>query len=135
MTVADGQWIIVFGMHGVVGMVVAFGFLLIPILRARRHFKLLQNPKDQRLLAGIALMTAMAVLDLIPNGLFATYPYFLAGALAGSVEELRNWRRSPPPPSPPAWPSPFNPRAAKGRPCRQARASPPANAQMHRKAP
>jgi hypothetical protein len=94
MTVADGQWIIVFGMHGVVGMVVAFGFLLIPILRARRHFKLLQNPKDQRLLAGIALMTAMAVLDLIPNGLFATYPYFLAGALAGSVEELRNRRSS-----------------------------------------
>jgi len=74
--------------------VVAFGFLLIPILRARRHFKLLQNPKDQRLLAGIALMTAMAVLDLIPNGLFATYPYFLAGALAGSVEELRNRRSS-----------------------------------------
>jgi hypothetical protein len=34
------------------------------------------------------MMLTISVIDLIPNGLFSNYPYFLAGALLGLVQTL-----------------------------------------------
>ena len=36
---------------------------------------------DAKLVSGLSMIVAMAALDLLPNGLFSTYPYFLSGAL------------------------------------------------------
>lgn len=86
IAVADGHWIIVFGMRGLVGFLEAFGLLLWPLILLRRRWKTFA-PADQRLVVGFGLIVAIVTLDLIPNGLFSTYPYMLAGALLGVLHE------------------------------------------------
>jgi hypothetical protein len=88
MTVADGQWIILLGAHGVVGMFTGLGMLVLPVLRARRRLKAFSRPEDQRLIAGLTLTCAVTIFDLVPNGLFAYYPYLLVGALVGATDEV-----------------------------------------------
>jgi hypothetical protein len=90
LSVTDGHWIIRMSMNGIVGFVVAFAPLLLPVLWARRRLPAIREEKDQRLLAGVALMLTLLTLDLIPNGLFACYPYFIAGALTRRLRQLRD---------------------------------------------
>lgn len=89
ISVADGHWIIVLGIRGVAGMVSTFGYLLIPLFVARRRLRHVVDERDRRLVAGLAVIVAMVTLDLVPNGLFATYPFLLAGALMGALQETR----------------------------------------------
>jgi hypothetical protein len=104
LTVADGHWIIVLGMHGVVGMIVRFGILLLPLVALHRSLSRFSFAKDRRMVVGLAMICAVLCLDLIPNGLFATYPYFLIGALSGLLQEARrpgsSWSQAAPPPRP-----------------------------------
>jgi hypothetical protein len=86
--VGDGYWIIEVGITGLWGYVCSFGILLIPIFLARRRLKRIQSPPDRRLIAGTAFLLGILALDLIPNGLWAVYPYFIAGALAGLTRAL-----------------------------------------------
>ncbi len=88
-SVLDGYWIIRLSMNGIVGFITAFAPLLIPVLWARRLLPTIGSDKDQRLVAGVALLLTLLALDLIPNGLFAYYPYFIAGALTRRLRELR----------------------------------------------
>ncbi|MCB9604172.1 MAG: hypothetical protein H6720_27935 [Sandaracinus sp.] len=96
-SVADGHWIIVLGLRGVVGMFTAFSFLLLPLFVVKRRITLFADPDDRRLVAGLAVICATVTLDLIPNGLFASYPYLLAGALFGVLQEVKKrdseWRQ------------------------------------------
>lgn len=100
-TIADGYWIIVFGTRGVVGLVQAFGLLLIPIFAIRRVFSKLTDPTSRQLIAGFTLILAVAVLDLLPNGLFLNYTYLLSGALLGFAQEIKkrpgSWVPAPAP--------------------------------------
>ncbi len=102
IAVADGFWIITLGMRGIIGFLQSFGLLLIPILALWRVLPKVRDPADRRLLAGYGLILAVAVFDLIPNGLFSNYPYLLAGALMGFVQEIktrpRNWAPAYQPP-------------------------------------
>jgi hypothetical protein len=86
--VTDGQWIIIFGTRGVVGSIAHFGLLVLPVFIAMRRLKRIQDRRDQVMVAGLSLMLTVSVIDLIPNGLFSNYPYFLAGALLGLVHTL-----------------------------------------------
>ncbi|MBX3272397.1 MAG: hypothetical protein KF729_19210 [Sandaracinaceae bacterium] len=100
-SIADGHWIIVLGIHGVVGFVTRFGPLLIPVLLAALRLARFRFPADRTLVAGLTVICAVLALDLIPNGLFATYPYVLAGALLGVLQESARkggaWSKEPAP--------------------------------------
>jgi hypothetical protein len=80
-TVTDGAWIIVMGSQGAVGFVALFGMLVTPIFLAARRVRLIRNRQDRILLTTLSLMVAVTAVDLIPNGLFSNYPFFLSGAL------------------------------------------------------
>lgn len=111
LTVADGHWIIVLGLHGVVGMITRFGPLLIPLWLLYRRLSRLKTARDRTMVVGLGVICAVLSLDLVPNGLFATYPYFLAGALSGVLQELvrkgSSWS------TPPERSSPRRPRRAR----------------------
>jgi hypothetical protein len=87
-TIADGHWIILLGGRGVAGFLSTFLCVVWPIFQLRRRFARMASAADQRIMAGVALVLAFGTLDLIPNGLFSTYPYFLAGAASGLVAGL-----------------------------------------------
>lgn len=95
-SVTDGHWIVLFGMMGMVGFVTGFGMLLIPIFLARRRVRRILDKSDRMMIAGVSLLLGLIGLDLIPNGLFANYPYLMAGALAGVSRALARERRPAP---------------------------------------
>jgi hypothetical protein len=88
-SVLDGYWIIRMSMGGIVGFVTAFVPLILPVLWSRRLLPTLREERDQRMVAGVALMLTLLSFDLLPNGLFAHYPYFVAGALTRRLQELK----------------------------------------------
>jgi cell division protein FtsW (lipid II flippase) len=94
-SVTDGHWIIMFGILGAVGFVSAFGMLLFPIFVARRRARVLPDKMDRLLVSGTSLMIGVVAVDLIPNGLWADYPYLLAGALMGATRALLLERARP----------------------------------------
>jgi hypothetical protein len=87
-TVTDGAWIIAFGTQGAVGFVGSFGLLVIPIFLARSRLSRVADRTDRATLAALALAVAVPAIDLIPNGLFSNYPYFLSGALLSASRVL-----------------------------------------------
>jgi hypothetical protein len=91
----DGEWIILFAMRGAVGAGLAFMLLLAPVFLALRRLRRIPDKREQLLLAGLAVMVAVSVADLIPNGLFLNYPYFLAGSLFGLQKILTSAQRQP----------------------------------------
>jgi hypothetical protein len=88
--VTDGAWIIVLGAQGIVGFIAEFGLLVIPIFLAALRLKRIPDKQDRSLLATLALIVSITALDLIPNGLFSNYPYFLSGALLTLSQTLKN---------------------------------------------
>jgi hypothetical protein len=88
ISVTDGFWIIILGIAGLVGFLVAFGVLLWPVIWARRRLRNHGDDQDKRHLAGLALILALTAVDLIPNGLWCYYPYLFAGALMRRLREL-----------------------------------------------
>lgn len=96
-SVLDGHWIIRLSVNGVIGFVTTFGPLLIPVLWARRQLRKMGHPKDQVAVAGLAFTLTILSLDLIPNGLWAYYPFFLAGVLSRRLREVAAEERAVPP--------------------------------------
>jgi hypothetical protein len=88
ISVTDGWWIIQLGGRGAVGLACLFGFLLLPIVYAHRNLKKIPDKKDRMLIANLAIICAVYVLDLLPNGLYNTLPFFLSGALLGVTEGI-----------------------------------------------
>jgi hypothetical protein len=86
--VTDGYWIIVLCSGGLLRLVCSFGLLLYPVMRAARVLRRVREPGDRFLLAGLAVVVACHVFDLLPNGLGNPLVLFLAGALARLNLEL-----------------------------------------------
>jgi len=86
--VTDGHWIIVLGIAGVTGFVVAFGMLLCPVFLLRGRVRSHPDGLEKETLIGLGLIIALVTTDLIPNGLWDYYLYFLAGALSGRSREI-----------------------------------------------
>jgi len=105
----DGEWAIQFGMRGLVGYVAMFGLLLMPAWRARRTIAKLVAPRDRAMVACLAIMAVVYVLDLIPNSSIDPYLTFLVGVLAGTEHGFE-----PAPTSAPA-PVEFVPRDSRER--------------------
>jgi hypothetical protein len=92
-SVLDGYWIIRLGVNGIAGFISSFGPLLIPVLLARRRFSTFTQDNDKVLVAGVAFTLTIIVLDLIPNGLWACYPFLIGGALTRRLREIKAEQR------------------------------------------
>jgi hypothetical protein len=84
LTVTDGQWIILLGGFGWLGYLAQFGLFAAAVARAR---SVVLGPVTQPviILAGLCLMFAMNILDLIPNANLTSVTYLMAGTIAGCV--------------------------------------------------
>jgi hypothetical protein len=87
-SVTDGHWIVLMTCYGAVGFVAAFGILLIPVFLARRRLRTFRDADDAALIAGISFLIAVIGVDLLPNGMWSSYPYLLAGALTGATRAI-----------------------------------------------
>jgi hypothetical protein len=88
VSVSDGAWIVALGVQGLVGYVGMFGTLLVPVFLARKRLRKIREDSDRMLISGVAFALALVAVDLIPNGLFANWPFVLAGALTGVTHAL-----------------------------------------------
>ncbi|MCA9552800.1 MAG: hypothetical protein KC933_22390 [Myxococcales bacterium] len=89
-TTPDGYWIIMLGARGIFGHLSSFLMLLWPVFMAFTAMKKIQDKRDQAMIAIFALMIAVSVFDLIPNGMFNSYPNFLSGALVGVLQGMKD---------------------------------------------
>lgn len=93
-TVADGAWVIQIGTYGWLGYVAQFGLLCLPLWLLAREA--IANPEAAFTLplAGLTLIFAFNMLDLLPNGTLVPLTWLMAGALLGNAESLRTARIS-----------------------------------------
>ena len=80
-SITDGLWAIEFGQRGAVGFVTLFGMLLYPVWRSRRAVRRLDNRQDQLMTAGLAIMGAVYMVELIPNSSIDPYVTFMTAVL------------------------------------------------------
>ncbi len=89
-SITDGHWIITFGVLGVFGFIAEFGLLVWPIFRAASALRFTQTPNEGICLGALALIVAINVIDLLPNGWLTPWSWLLVGALLGRAEQLRH---------------------------------------------
>lgn len=109
-TIPDGAWIILIGTSGWAGYILHFGLLTAPLFLlgiSRRKLGLSLES------SGLAMVLAINLMDLIPNGTLTPLTYLVAGALAGryAIAQAPDSRATAlaAPPSKPvraAWPQP-----------------------------
>ena len=124
LSVTDGAWIIVIGQGGWLRYLTLFGLLSLPlILLWARFSRLRPSPAT----AGLALVLAAGLVDLLPNGTLTPLTWLLAGALAGRVQAAHSAQAEPGAPARPV-------RAPRrhSRPARPARYSIPASGRLDR---
>lgn len=83
LSVTDGAWIIIIGVYGWIGYVAQFGFLTIPTML------LALRPRAFELsfaTAGLCLVLAVNLIDLIPNSGLTPLTWLIAGAVLGYWE-------------------------------------------------
>jgi O-antigen ligase len=97
ITIADGWWIIVLSQRGAIGAICNFAVLLIPIFAMRKRIRKIKDKREAEMIAGLTLVGAVYVLDLVPNGAFSVIPYLLAGALYSISNEMVKGTASIPP--------------------------------------
>jgi len=109
--IPDGYWVLCLGHRGVVGWASEFGLMIVPVWVATRRMRRVASRRDQILLAGLALIVAMRLLDMIPNGRWTSLPIFFGGALQScsaafsrravrAVPAIESESEPAPPPSP-----------------------------------
>jgi hypothetical protein len=89
VSVTDGHWIICVGVNGLAGFITNFAPLLIPVFLTRRHLALLADERSKLVMAGLAFTLTILTVDLIPNGLYDSYPFLIAGALTRRSREAK----------------------------------------------
>lgn len=97
LSVTDGDWAIQIGTRGLVGFLAIYGLMTVPVLLTWRRLRRVRSRDDRLRLAGLALITSLLVVDLLPNGLFHCLPFFLSGALYGLLMGMSGPRDSTPP--------------------------------------
>ncbi|NPD13868.1 hypothetical protein HOY34_01475 [Xinfangfangia sp. D13-10-4-6] len=86
-TVADGAWIIRIGAFGWVGYIIQFGLLCLPLWLLGREAAAKPGAVGLHA-AGVALILALNLVDLLPNGTLTPLTWLMAGALLGHAEAL-----------------------------------------------
>jgi hypothetical protein len=96
ISVTDGGWIITLGQFGFLGFIAKFGLLALPVFRASRVLRYCASARERAHLAGLGLLLAISLIDLLPNGFLTPFTWLLAGALLGRTEELALARKKKP---------------------------------------
>jgi hypothetical protein len=89
---ADGAWVIYMGQYGWAGFLGIFGLLTLGILSHLRGRLMHAIPA---VTAGLAVVLAANLFDLIPNSFASPLTWFMAGALVGHVEFARAYGTDP----------------------------------------
>lgn len=90
VSVTDGAWIIVIGRDGWLGYVATFGLLTLPMILLWFR-RLPVSPAG----AGVALVLAANLVDLLPNATLTPVTWLLAGAVAGQLGVSGSTQESP----------------------------------------
>jgi len=93
ISITDGRWIITMGQFGLLGFLAEFGLLGVPVFAAAAALKFVKSKQDGVLLAALALMITVNLIDLLPNSSINSWTWLLAGALLGRSEALREASR------------------------------------------
>jgi hypothetical protein len=91
VTITDGGWIITFGTFGWFGYLGLFGMFAIPVLRLNRLVKQLDR-EEALIAAGLALMLAANIADMVPNANLMPLTFVIAGAIARRTSAVRSAR-------------------------------------------
>jgi hypothetical protein len=97
-SITDGTWIVTLGIFGLVGFVAEFALLALAVFRAARALKFVPTARESGYLAGLALIVAINIVDLLPNSSISPWTWLLVGALLGRAEMLRASTRQRVPP-------------------------------------
>jgi hypothetical protein len=89
ISITDGGWIVTLGDFGLVGFLAQFGLLALPVFRAASALRFTQSPRESVILAALALVLAINIIDLLPNSFLTPFIWLVAGALLGRTEALR----------------------------------------------
>jgi hypothetical protein len=81
LSVTDGIWVITIGSFGWLGYLAQFGMLTAPMILLARRRGMALAPVT----AGLAVVAAVALIDLIPNATLTPVTWIVAGALAGQA--------------------------------------------------
>jgi len=92
--IADGAWIIVLGIYGWIGYLAEFGLTALPLFLLGRELLLQKKAAFSPYVAGLALILAVNMVDLLPNATHIPFTWLMAGALLGEVERLVRLRKS-----------------------------------------
>jgi hypothetical protein len=84
LSVTDGGWILQYGIFGWFGYLAYFGLFALAAFRANAAVR---GPitRDGTVVAGLSLLVAVNLLDLIPNSWLLPFTYLAAGSIASSV--------------------------------------------------
>jgi hypothetical protein len=85
-SLTDGRWILSMGNYGLLGFLAEFGLLGIGVFRAWKVFAKVQRREDRMLMAALALMVAINIVELLPNSTLIPFTWLLAGSLVGRTE-------------------------------------------------
>jgi hypothetical protein len=94
LNIADGAWVIQIGTYGWLGYIAEFGLLCLPLWLLGREAVAQPSRAFTPELAGLALIFAFNMLDLLPNGTLVPVSWLIAGSLLGQVEALRTVRKA-----------------------------------------
>ena len=87
VTIADGAWIITLGIYGWAGYLAQFGLLVLPLLQMGRA-ALRKGLSITAPVAGVCLICAANLVDLLPNATLIPFTWLMAGAILGHAEGL-----------------------------------------------
>lgn len=87
-SITDGRWIITVGQYGIIGFLAEFGLLAISVYWAVSAARFTASQQDATLLAGLSLIVAINLVELIPNSTLMPWTWLLAGSLIGRTEAL-----------------------------------------------
>jgi hypothetical protein len=94
-SVTDGRWIITLGQFGLFGFLAEFGLLAIAVIRALKAVRFAETFRDAVFLAGLALIVAINIIELLPNSTLLPWTWLLAGTLLGRSEAMMVAARRP----------------------------------------
>jgi len=87
-SVTDGRWIVTLGQFGIFGFVAEFGLLSMSVLLAASALRLTETFREAALLAALALIVSINVVELLPNSTLSPWSWLLAGTLLGGSEAV-----------------------------------------------
>jgi hypothetical protein len=88
-TIADGWWVIVLGTYGWFGYIAEFGLTALPLLMLAKVALLSKPFKADPYVAGVALILAFNLVDLLPNATSIPFTWLMAGTLLGHAERVQ----------------------------------------------